>query len=153
MTDRQRYFPDVQQRAKRLRREPTPAEKRLWKLLRGIEGFHFRRQPSIGPYVFDFAEMTRKLVIEVDGGIHNLPTVQERDAAKQAWAEGQGFRVLRILNVHVFGTGEPAVAAVMQALRECMSVSADGKRCAAPHPYPSPQGGGGAMNQRCPPSR
>jgi very-short-patch-repair endonuclease len=117
VTDRQRDFLNVQQRAKRMRGVPTPAEKRLWKLLRKIEGFHFRRQPPIGPYVFDFAEMTQKLVIEVGGGIHGLPAVRERDEAKKRWAESQGFRVLRIPNVHVFGTGEPAVAAVMQALR------------------------------------
>src|SRR5688572_29598982 len=73
VADRQRYLPKVQQRAQRLRREPTPAEKRLWKLLRKIDGFHLRRQPPIGPYVFDFAEIKQKLMIEVDGGIHDLP--------------------------------------------------------------------------------
>jgi very-short-patch-repair endonuclease len=99
VTHRQRDFPAAQQRAKRMRRQPTPAENRLWKLLRKIDG-HFRRQPPIGPYVFDVVEMTRKLVIEVDGGIHD-----------------QGFRVLRIPNVHVFGTGEPAVIAAVLALR------------------------------------
>jgi very-short-patch-repair endonuclease len=117
VADRQRYFPETQRRAQRLRRQPTLAEKRLWKLLRKIDGFHFRRQASVGPFVFDFAEMTQKLLIEVDGGIHELPAVEARDTAKQAWAESRGFRVIRIPNVHVFGTGEPALAAVMYALR------------------------------------
>ena len=65
--------------------------------------------------MFDFADFGRRLLIEVDGGIHDLPDVIARDSAKDTWAEAQGFRVLRIPNVYVFGTGEPAVALVMAA--------------------------------------
>jgi very-short-patch-repair endonuclease len=96
----------------------TPAEKRLWKLLQKIEGFHFRKQCPMGPCTYDFAEMGQRLLIELDGGIHDLEEVKKRDDAKKAWAQSQGFRVLRIPNVHVFGTGEPAVAAVMHALKQ-----------------------------------
>jgi very-short-patch-repair endonuclease len=117
VTDRQRNFPAANARAKRLRKELTPVEKRLGKLLGKIEGFHFRKQMSVGPYVFDFGDFGRRLLIELDGGIHDLPEVQERDRVKSAWAEGQGFSVLRIPNSYVFGTGEPAVAMVMQAAR------------------------------------
>jgi very-short-patch-repair endonuclease len=115
---RQRDFPEARRRAKRLRREMTPAEIRFWDLLRTIDGFHWRRQHPLGPHVFDFAELGEKLLIEIDGGVHDLPEVAERDAAKEAWAVSQGYRVLRIPNVHVFGTGEPALAAVMYALRD-----------------------------------
>ena len=117
VTDRQRDFPKTNTRAQRLRREPTPAEKQLWKHLRIIEGAHFRRQTPLGPYVFDFADLGAKLLIEVDGGIHDLTDVQERDRAKDAWAQQQGFRILRIPNDYAFGTSEPAIALVMQALR------------------------------------
>ncbi len=115
---RQRDFPKANARAKRLRREMTPAEKRLWARLQKVEGWHFRKQVSVGPHVFDFAEMSAKLLIEVDGGIHELETVKVRDQAKEALALEQGFRVLRIPNVHVFGTGDPAMETVMAALRK-----------------------------------
>jgi very-short-patch-repair endonuclease len=115
--DRQRHFPNANARAKRLRRELTPAEVRLWNLLRELEGFHFCKQAPIGPFVFDFADKGRKLLIELDGGIHDLPDVMERDRIKDAWARGQSFVVLRIPNSYVFGTGEPAIAMVMDAAR------------------------------------
>jgi very-short-patch-repair endonuclease len=115
--DRQRNFPKANARAKRLRRALTPAEKRMWRLLRRIEGCHFRQQAPIGPQTFDFADTGKKLLIELDGGIHALPGVQARDRAKEAWAESQGFRVVRIPNEHVFGTGESAIATVMLALQ------------------------------------
>jgi very-short-patch-repair endonuclease len=106
----------------------TPAEIRFWDLVRTIDGYHWRRQHPLGPHVFDFAELGEKLLIEIDGGIHDLPAVQERDAAKDAWAASQGYRVLHIPNVHVFGTGEPALTAVMYALRERRGVAGDGTR-------------------------
>ena len=56
-------------RARRLRRDATPAEKKLWSALRGsnIGGFKFRRQQRLGPFVADFACQSARLVIEVDG--------------------------------------------------------------------------------------
>jgi very-short-patch-repair endonuclease len=139
VADRQRNFLAPNARAKRLRKELRPAEERLRKLLAKIEGFHFRKQTSVGPYVFDFGDLGRRLLIELDGGIHALPEVQERDRVKSAWAEGQGFTVVRIPNSYVFGTGEPAVAMVLQASR---LATPSRKRRAAPHPNPAPQGGG-----------
>ena len=117
MADRQRNYPAANLRAQRMRREPTPAERRLWKALRRIENCHFRRQAPVGPYVFDFGDLEKRLLIELDGGIHDLPDVQERDRAKDDWATSQGFYVLRIPNSYVFGTGEPAIALVMATLR------------------------------------
>ncbi len=117
VTQRQKDFPKTNTRAKRQRHNPTLAERQLWKLLRKIGGAHFRRQAPVGPYVFDFADFGAKLLIELDGGIHDLIDVQERDRAKEEWAKTKGYRLIRIPNAHVFGTGEPAIALVMQALR------------------------------------
>lgn len=118
VAERQRDFPKANTRAKRLRRKLTPAERRLWSMLQKIEGRHFRNQAPIGPHVFDFAELGARLLIEVDGGIHDLAYVKHRDEAKEAWAISEGFRVLRIPNAYVFGTGDPAMQLVMAALRE-----------------------------------
>jgi very-short-patch-repair endonuclease len=82
-SDRQRDFTAANARAKRLRREPTAAEARLWNLLRKLDGFHFRRQLALGSYVFDFGDHGHKLLIELDGGIHDLPEVQTRERKKR----------------------------------------------------------------------
>lgn len=84
--------------AKRMRRTPTAAERRLWKVLRGLDlnGSHFRRQVPLGPYVVDFACHAARLAIEVDGGVHRLPDVAEADLRRQSWLEGQGWTVLRV---------------------------------------------------------
>jgi very-short-patch-repair endonuclease len=114
---RQRDFTKANTRAKRLRKKMTPAEQRLWSKLAELEGWHFRKQAAVGPHVFEFAEMSARLLIEVDGGIHDYAPVKLRDDAKETWAVGQGFTVLRIPNAYVFGTGEPAMQMVMAALR------------------------------------
>ena len=59
-------------RARELRRDMTPAERRLWGILqrRQVEGFRFRRQCPIGPYIAVFACLEANLLLEVDGGQH-----------------------------------------------------------------------------------
>ena len=118
-------------RARRLRKQTTPAEKELWRLLRSIEGVTFRRQVAIGDYVFDFGCYGARLLIELDGAIHDLPDVQARDKVKTIHAALNDFRLLRCTNADV--SGRPAW--VLDKVRAFHS---------APHPpTPSPQGGGG----------
>ncbi|MGW8279090.1 conserved hypothetical protein [Sphingomonas aurantiaca] len=87
-------------RAKRMRREPTPAEAMLWRQLRGrqISGVKFTRQCVIGPYIADFAARDAKLVIEVDGDTHSD---QARDDSRTDWLERQGYRVIRFSNADI----------------------------------------------------
>jgi very-short-patch-repair endonuclease len=74
----------------------TWSEKRLWQELRKLDA-NFRRQAPIGPYFADFATHARKLVIEVDGGVHErLDDVALRDGERQLWLEGEGYTVLRV---------------------------------------------------------
>jgi very-short-patch-repair endonuclease len=113
----------------------TASEKLLWKLLRSIEGRTFRRQPAIGDYVFDFANYGARLLIEIDGSIHERADVQANDKAKELYAIAQGFRVLRFQNNDVWDRPAWVVAEVRAGL-------------AAPHPpTPSPQGRGGEQVQ------
>ena len=90
----------AERQAKRLRGVATRAEQSLWKALRKLapEGAHFRRQVPIGPYVVDFASHGARLIVEVDGGIHELDVVSQRDAARDAWLKGRGYAVIRITN-------------------------------------------------------
>ena len=88
-------------RARRLRKDPTDAERVLWNILRmrQVSGHRFRRQAPIGPYVVDFVCFENKLVIEVDGGYHAEQA--DHDAARTAWLESRGFRVMRFWNNEV----------------------------------------------------
>ncbi len=102
-------------RARRLRAEPTYSEAKLWKQLRQLP-VRFRRQAPIGPYVVDFACLPAKLVIEVDGGVHDLTDVALRDLKRDAWLTSQGFRVLRIPNKRIENDLETVVAEISQAV-------------------------------------
>ena len=81
-------------KARRLRRDETDAERRLWTRLRRHQlGIRFRRQHPIGPYIVDFCCVERMLIVELDGGQHEDRRAQ--DAARTQWLGEQGFRVLR----------------------------------------------------------
>ena len=116
-----------------MRREPILAEKLFWKALRKIEipGSHFRRQSSLGPCVVDFVCHHHRVIIEVDGGIHDLPQVASRDADRQSWLESRGYTVIRIPN-------ELAIYDPHTAVQRVISILDAG----SPTPNPSPQGGG-----------
>lgn len=85
------------------RREETNAERSLWDNLYRIplEGSHFRRQVEIGPYRSDFGSLRLKLLIEVDGPVHDEGVQMARDAERTAWLEKEGYRVIRFSNHQV----------------------------------------------------
>ncbi len=89
-----RPAPGSVKRARRLRKESTVAERALWSALRALK-LNFRRQVPIGRYVADFAHHGSKLLIEIDGYHHGVEGAPEADAARTAWLESEGFRVIR----------------------------------------------------------
>jgi len=104
--------------AKRLRKNETDAEQRLWKSLRRlpVEGSHFRRQVPIGPYVADFACLAARVVVEVDGSQHGEDHAVEHDPKRTAWLESQGYTVLRFWNTEVFTNTDGVLEAIYAAL-------------------------------------
>ena len=104
--------------ARRLRRNPTDAERRLWQLLRHrqLEGLRFRRQAPVGVYVLDFVCFEAALVVEVDGGQHAMEK-KAADERRSAWLESQGFRILRFWNNDVLGNPEGVIETIRAALR------------------------------------
>ena|SRR5947209_5007529 len=90
-------------RARRLRSVATPAERRLWSMLRGaqVEGESFRRQHPAGPYVLDFYCARLRVAVEVDGGGHGHYYGAQRDARRDAWLRENGVLVLRFWNIDV----------------------------------------------------
>ena len=78
--------------ARKLRREMTDSERKLWQYMRAgrFDGFKFRRQHPIPPYVADFCCVAARLIVELDGSQHS----QDMDAARTRYLESQGWRVL-----------------------------------------------------------
>ncbi|MFZ2871048.1 endonuclease domain-containing protein [Zavarzinia sp.] len=112
--------------ARRLRRDATEAEKRLWSALRQTPlPCRLRRQHPIGPYIADFALPEIRLVIELDGGQHAENASDDRRTAALAAA---GWRVIRFWNHEVLGNTAGVVEAVLLEVRRCSPTS--------PHPSP-----------------
>jgi len=85
--------------AKQLRRDMTDSEKLLWNYLKaGIRGLKFRRQHPIRIYVADFYCHKLKLIIEIDGEIHNRPDIRERDEQREKDLINWGYKIYRYSN-------------------------------------------------------
>ena len=115
--------------ARSLRRRTTDAEQCLWRQLRGrrLAGLKFKRQQPIGPYIVDFVCFTAGVVVEVDGGQH---LDSESDAARDAWLQKRGYRILRFWNNEVLTN----TTGVLERIAEVLC---------APSPRPSPARGEG----------
>ena len=78
----------------------TDAEKKLWSRLRRrqMDGHRFRRQVPIGSYIADFACLSARLIIELDGGQHSEEVNETLDAQRTERLKVNGYRVLRFWN-------------------------------------------------------
>lgn len=93
------------ERARALRRVSAAAERTAWRLVRNRQmlGLKFRRQHPIGGFVVDFYCAELRLVLELDGGIHEEKTKSSYDEARTSWLEARGFLVARVKSRHVSG--------------------------------------------------
>ncbi|MFV1983533.1 MAG: endonuclease domain-containing protein [Thiohalomonadales bacterium] len=117
-------------RARDLRKNSTDAEQLLWKHLRGrrLEGFKFKRQLVIEPYIVDFVCLDVKLIVEADGGQHSEQIVY--DNKRTTRLEYLGYRVLRFWNNDILNETQSVLETIRLALIE------------VPSPQPSPGGRG-----------
>ncbi len=95
--------PELIAHARAMREEPTPAETVLWEALRArrLGGLKFRRQHPINAYILDFWCPECRLVIELDGAIHEQKDQKEHDEMRQRHLEAYGYTVLRFSNEEV----------------------------------------------------
>ena len=145
---RQALRPDAISRARHLRREMTPQERKLWRALRqGFPEAHFRKQVPMGAYTVDFAWHEARLIIEVDGSQHGSDKGKEFDAKRTAFLEGEGYNVLRFWNGDVDQNLNGVLETVAAAFPINIENNIGAQTCAAPT-LPSPQGGGN-QETRC----
>ena len=130
--------------ARELRQRATPAEAFAWELLRDRRflGLKFRRQHQIGDYVVDFHCDEKKLVVELDGSIHDTSERQEVDHKRDAYLKALGLTVLRIPNEHLLDQTEETLREIAQAVASSPFGRGAGEGASeVPHP-PSPFGRG-----------
>ena len=99
--------------AKDLRRNMTDAEMILWRYLKaGIKGYKFRRQHPIGIYIADFYCHKLKVILEVDGSIHNNPDIIVYDQQREKNLIEWGYSVIRFKNEEVFADVHAIIAKI-----------------------------------------
>jgi len=120
-------------KAQILRQNQTEAEKQLWRQLRNrsLEGYKFRRQFTIEPYIVDFLCFSHNLIVELDGGHHNEVNQVIYDKKRSNYLEARGFVILRFWNNQVLGEMKTVLNEILLALKS------------SPSPQPSPSGRGG----------
>jgi very-short-patch-repair endonuclease len=104
---------------RRSRRDPTEAEKRLWRYMRNrqVEGAKFRREEKLLGYYADFLCEEAKLIVEADGGQHG----PEADAERTAALEAAGYTVIRFWNNDILANTEGVVEEIRRVLRLALS--------------------------------
>lgn len=90
---------------RKLRYQQTPAEQKLWHGLRSrrFEELRFKRPHGIGGYIVDFYCAKKKVVIEVNGNVHDLPEQTEHGEKRDCYLRRLRLRVLRYTNCEVLG--------------------------------------------------
>ncbi len=104
----------LKQNRQLLRNNQTPAESYLWKHLQRsqLQGRKFRRQFSIGNFIADFCCPAEKLVVELDGEVHNNPIQSDKDLNRDEYLGQLGYTIIRFENKQVFEQTDAVLEAI-----------------------------------------
>ena len=110
--------------AKKLRTELTKAEARMWNMLRDFRarGARFRRETPIGPCIADFAWLSARIVVEVDGDSHETAIGRKHDSQRDRFLRGEGFTVLRFDNAQIIDGPDYVFLAIEHAILPFLKV-------------------------------
>ncbi|MCX6301248.1 MAG: endonuclease domain-containing protein [Bacteroidia bacterium] len=126
--ERDMYFgakPELFRLAETMRKNSTEAENILWKSLKKfrIKGYIFRRQHPIDIFIADFYCHKIKLVIEVDGEVHDNIQAQEYDDGRSGEIERYGIKVIRFKNEEIINNQELIIQKIRSIITEISSPS------------------------------
>jgi type I restriction enzyme R subunit len=121
----------IRSSVRELRRQQTAAERALWNLLRArhCEGLKFRRQFPIPPFIADFCCFELRLIVEVDGGVHETAAQSAHDGNRDSYLVSLGYTVLRFPNLQIFQDS----STVLQR------IAAEARRLRSDHVAPMPE--------------
>ena len=149
-------FHFLEQKAKEMRENMTEAETVLWEALKSKHiGDKFRRQHIIGNFIPDFVCLSKRLVIEVDGGYHTDDTQQGLDEGRAEELKQLGFEVIRFTNEEVLNNLDKVVHQITEKLsslpnqKELSKATASGSTIATASDFAS---GSTITTEACPPS-
>ena len=149
-------FHFLEQKAKEMRENMTEAETVLWEALKSKHiGDKFRRQHIIGNFIADFVCLSKRLVIEVDGGYHTDDTQQGLDEGRAEELKQLGFEVIRFTNEEVLNNLDKVVHQITEKLsslpnqKELSKATASGSTIATASDFAS---GSTITTEACPPS-
>ena len=112
-----RSNPQTKHIAIKLRKESTPAERKLWSRIRNDQlGVTFRRQHAVGNYIPDFCSPKARLILELDGSQHLEQNATQYDTERTKYLELRGYKVLRFWNNDVMNDIESVIRAIIQAM-------------------------------------
>jgi very-short-patch-repair endonuclease len=121
--------------AREQRGMPTRAEELVWNALRArrFKGLKFKRQMPIGRYIADFCCFEQRLIVELDGKVHEDEPARRRDGVRDAWLRAEGYRVIRLQNELVLGNLDVALAKIDSLIRPAApaTFSPEGRRKAS----------------------
>jgi very-short-patch-repair endonuclease len=114
------------ERASKLRKRQTFAEEILWNYLRTKPfGYKFRRQHPFSIYILDFYCHSLKFAIEVDGSVHDIEEVKQKDQVRQQQLEQEGLSFLRFSNDEIKLKSERVIQQIETYLKEKIKKSKD----------------------------
>jgi len=112
-----RSNPKTRTRAIELRKDLTPAERKLWSVIHNDQlGVNFRRQHAIGNYIPDFVCIEKKLIIELDGSQHLEQ--EEYDEERTKYLNSLGYKVIRFWNNDVMKNMDGVILAIIHAMED-----------------------------------
>ena len=114
------YNPNNLKNAKKMRSNMTPAETKMWRILRGkrFQDLKFKRQVLIGNYIVDFLCENKKIIIEIDGGQHNEELNIQSDNNRTHYLENNGYKVLRFWNDEVMKNIDGVMEVIFREVKE-----------------------------------
>ena len=119
--------PLTRKRAKTLRTEMTKAETAMWDMLRDFRprGARFRRETPVGPYIADFAWLSARIIVEVDGDSHETQVGRKHDRQRDHFLRNEGFTVLRFDNDQVLDGPDHVFVTIEQHISRFLKTEAN----------------------------